>query len=318
MVKISAEMIQEFLRLHRQGIPYRAIGRTHKVDPRTVKSRVDKAAQEGEKEHWEAVSSQLDIRYLEEHHRILTRVSIKLLDIVQTEPMFVRFGDKAEKLLDRMIYAFSESCEDMLVSRGAELEPSTAANTLLIPDSMGRDPKERLGKRLWDSLKEHEPELKEGVEVWVKLWDRFQRQRTQLGRQAIGLIKKKKPELKDASSGLVQGLADTAILQGVHGFEAASLHIRETSEAKFKVFMGDVPVGVEFEMKSVDSSEVLSACQSLLDDQLCHRERLRPIVDAYERLKEALSKLEGQVDSMVIRGRPNGTCSLCPAYGLSI
>ena len=318
MGKITDEMIQEFLRLRRQGISFREIGRIQGVDPRTVKSRVDKAAQEGEREHWEAVSSQLDIRYLEEHHRILTRVSIKLLDIVQTGTMFARCGDKAEGFINRMIYAFSECCEDMLVSRGAELEPSTAANTLLIPDSMGRDPKERLGMRLWDSLMEHEPELKEGVEEWMKLWNRFQHRRTQLGRQTRGLVKEKKTELKEVSSGLAQGLADTAILQGVHGFDTISPRVRETSEAKFKVFMGDVPVGEEFEMKSAESSEVLSAWQSLLDDQLRHRERMRPIVDAYERLKEALSKLEGQVDSMVIRGRPNGTCSLCPAYGLDI
>ena len=318
MGKITDEMILDFLRLRRQGISFREIGRIQGVDPRTVKSRVENAAQEGEREHWEAVSSQLDIRYLEEHHRILTRVSMKLLDIVQTEPMFVRFGDKAEKLLDRMIYALSESCEDMLVSRGVELEPSTAANTLLIPDSMGRDPKERLGMRLWGSLKEHEPELKEGVEVWVKVWDRFQRQRTQLGREAIGLIKEKKPELKDASSSFAQGLADTAILRGVHGFDTISPRVQETSEAKLKVFMGDVPVGEEFEMKSAESSEILCAWECLLDEQLGHRERFRPMVDAYERLKEALSKLEGQVDSMVIRGRPNGTCSLCPAYGLII
>ena len=311
-------MIQEFLRLRRQGISFLEIGRIQGVDARTVKSRVDKAAQEGEREHWEAVSGQLDIRYLEEHHRILTRVSIKLLDIVQTEPMFPIYGDKAEKMLDRMIYALPESCEDMLVSRGAKLEPTTAANTLPIPDSMGRDPKERLGKRLWEALKEHEPELKEGVEEWMNLWNRFQRRRTQLGRETRGLVKEKKTELKELSSGLAQGLADTAILQGVHGFEAKSLHIRETSEAKFKVFMGDMPVGEEFEFAEEESSKILCAWQSLLDDQLGHEERLRPIADAYERLREALSKLEDLVDAIVLRGRPNETCSLCPAYGLPI
>ena len=76
MAKITDEMIQEFLRLHRQGMSYRAMGRIQGVDPRTVKSRSDKASNEAEREHWESVSRRLDIKYLEEHNRILTRVSM--------------------------------------------------------------------------------------------------------------------------------------------------------------------------------------------------------------------------------------------------
>ena len=318
MAKITDEMIQEFLRLHRQGMSYRAIGRIQGVDPRTVKSRVDRASDEAEREHWESVSRRLDIRYLEEHHRILTRVSMKLLDIVRTEPMFARCGDDAEGLINRLIYSLSESCADLLVSRGAVLDTPSAASTLLLPDSMGRDPRERLGKRLWDSLTEHEPELKEGVDIWVTLWTGFQRQRVKLGRVASGLLEKKKVDLQGVSPAVTQGLADAAIMQCVHGFDAASIRLQETSESKYKVFLGDVPLGEEFEMDSKGSSEILSAWQCFLGGQLRIEARSRPVVNAYEKLKEAVSKLEDMVDAIVLRGRPNGTCSLCPAYGLRI
>jgi len=319
VAKITDEMIQEFLRLHRQGMSYRAIGRIQGVDPRTVKSRVDRASDEAEREHWESVSRQLDIRYLEEHHRILTRVSVKLLDIVQTEPMFARCGDDAEGLINRLIYSLSESCADLLTSRGAVLDTPSVASTLLLPDSMGRDPRERLGKRLWCSLMEHEPELKEGVDIWVKLWTGFQRQRAELGQVAGRLIRERKPKLKNISPLALQGLADAAIMQCVHGFDAASIRLQKTDEAKYKVFMGDVPVGEEFEMNGTGSSEILSAWQSLLGEQLTHEEaRMRTIATAYEKLQDAVSKLEDQVDAIVLRGRPNGTCALCPAYGLRI
>ena len=85
------------------------------------------------------------------------------------------------------------------------------------------------------------------------------------------------------------------------------------------MFLGDVPLGEEFEMDSKGSSEILSAWQSLLGEQLTHEEaRMRTIATAYEKLKEAVSKLEDMVDAIVLRGRPNGICSLCPAYGLRI
>ena len=301
-----------------QGIPYRAIGRTHNVDPRTVKSWVDKASQEGEREHWESVSRQLDIKYLEEHHRILTKVSMKLLDIVQTEPMFARHSDDAESLVSRLIYTLSESCEDLLVSRGAELDLPSAASALPIPDSMNGDPRERIGQRLWDSLLEHEPGLREGVDGWVKHWTGFQRRRANLGKKASGFLQNNKVDRKGVSPALAQGLADAAIMQTVHGFDATSLRFQETSEARFKVFMGDVSLREEFEIDSKVLSEIRSVWQRVLDEQLGHKEIMRPIISAYERLRETVSELEEMVYTILLRGRPNGTCSICPAYGLSI
>ena len=198
------------------------------------------------------------------------------------------------------------------------LVTASAASTLLLPDCMGRDPKERLGKRIWCSLTEHEPDLKEGVEAWMKIWTGFQHKRANLGEEASGLLEKKKVDLQGVSPAVTQGLADAAIMQCVHGFDVASIRLQETSEAKYKVFMGDVPLGEEFEMDSKGSSEVLSAWQCFLGGQLRIEARSRPVVNAYEKLKEAVSKLEDMVDAIVLRGRPNGTCSLCPAYGLRI
>jgi len=55
----------QWIQLRRKEESYRSIGRRFDVDPRTVKSWVQKAGEEKEKEHWEAVSRQVDAKYLD-------------------------------------------------------------------------------------------------------------------------------------------------------------------------------------------------------------------------------------------------------------
>ncbi len=46
--------------------------------------------------------------------------------------------------------------------------------------------------------------------------------------------------------------------------------------------------------------------------QLLHGERIRPIKEAYRSLTETLAKIEGLVDHILLRGKPRGSCALCP------
>ena len=86
MAQITEEFVAQFIHLHRQGFSYRAIGAKYKVDPRTVQSRIQKAEGERDRDHWEAVSQQVDARYLVEHLNMQVRVSIDVQLAVRSNP----------------------------------------------------------------------------------------------------------------------------------------------------------------------------------------------------------------------------------------
>ena len=57
-----------------------------------------------------------------------------------------------------------------------------------------------------------------------------------------------------------------------------------------------------------------AACQSnkWVVEQLLHQERIRPLEDAYSSLTENVARIEDLGDNIFLRGKPAGTCFLCP------
>ena len=77
--KIDSQLVAQWIHLNRKGESYRSIGRQFDVDSRTVKSWIMRAGEEKEKEHWEAVSRQVDAKYLDEHYRMLLQIAVRRL-----------------------------------------------------------------------------------------------------------------------------------------------------------------------------------------------------------------------------------------------
>ena len=55
------ELVPLFIQRRRKGHSYRRIGLGLHVDPRTVKSRIEKAENDGDYEHWAGVRQQADL-----------------------------------------------------------------------------------------------------------------------------------------------------------------------------------------------------------------------------------------------------------------
>ncbi len=311
MAKITAEMVADFIRLHRQGQSYRAIGERYKVDGRTVKARIDKAMKAKEEEHWEAVSRQVDAKYLDEHYRLLGHVALAVLNAVRTQPLFARARDKAEALLHRMIEGgLGEPALDLLAGRGVDLDtlPTTS-----MPDRIGETPKMRLVERLLRGLMEHEATLSQAVEQWEECWDRFQQRRAEFGQEAQGLFVLGKTVGETVTTALGAAVADEVLRSTLLNHEIGALEVEEREDGRAAILLvrgssreaEDVCSGLEAELRStVDAyAQVLS--------QLRHEGRMGSVVAAYKSLMKIVSQIEDLVDTLVLRGHPLGRCALC-------
>ena len=112
--RITGEMIAEWVQLLRKGQSYRGIAREFGVDPRTVKSQFQKAIREKEKEHWEAVSRQVDVKYLDEHYRILIQVAVAILDAGHTDPVRTHHELDADYVLEQGILSAMQGLTELL------------------------------------------------------------------------------------------------------------------------------------------------------------------------------------------------------------
>ena len=310
MAKITAEMVSEFIRLHQQGYSYRAIGRTYKVDSRTVKDRIDKAKKAKEEEYWEAVSRQVDAKYLDEHYRLLVHVALAVLNAVRTQPLFARAQDRAAALLDRMTEgSLGEPALDLLTGRGVDLD---TLPTMSVPDEIGETPKRRLVQRMLHGLMEHESALSQAVEQWEGCWDRFQERRAEHGQEAQGLfVGKMVGEAVATDIGIP--VADEGLRSTLLHYEMRVPEVEEREEGKAAIVLvrgssrepEDICSGPEAEMRSgVDAyPHVLS--------QLRHEGRIGSVLAAYKSLMKIVSQIEDLVDTLVLRGHPLGRCALC-------
>lgn len=289
---ISEELVAEFIRLRQAGKSYRTIGETCKVDPRTVKSRVEKAGQEKQREHWEIVSRQVDAKYLEEHYRLLMRIAAKLPDAVRTKPMDFNHTMDAESLVDKSTQFGLQQAGDLLEGRGIDAET-------------------RMSQRLLEALMEHEPQLKIALDEWKDCWDRFQKVRSELTKQAVNLFKHKRisPEVAETL-----GIAVTreAIIVKLLKEEARSSKIENIGGEQYRLvrrnrqISGDVYKGSKQEMETAKN-----AYESVLP-QISLEVRMNPVEKAYTSLMVSVQKVEDLVERLVLIGRPQGQCNLCP------
>ena len=308
MARITEEMTAEFVRLHRLGQSYSSIAQEFRVDPRTVKSRIQRASQGTDRLHWEEVLRQVDARYLVEHYRLLVAVAIRLQQIVRTDPMIAPPGDDPGKLIERLSTMEMEGVDELLAERGVDMEREVFTS---IRDRIGEPARSRLVQRLFDALQEHEPRLQHAMVDWATSWKTFQRERLSLGKQARGLFKGKhlEGEFVDA---VAREMADSVMHLTLHGTAIGEFQIEEFGDEKAYGFIVNDLTRKEIGESPLEVIKAVSKVYGEILAQLSHVERVRPVEEAYNSVREGLEKVEGLVDTLVLKGRPEGRCRICP------
>ena len=177
--KLAPDTAVQATQLRRAGRSYREIGSLLRIDPRTAKGLAHRVEEAREREHWEAVSRQVDGRSLERHHRLLAQAARGLLRGLAPDPL-----ESAPAVLDPgplLQYHVAERLE------GEQL-PGWEGTTLGSVESEDRDTVRRWAARLVEALLEHEAILAEAWKRRNSAFRRLQQARQTLIHQAEGLL----------------------------------------------------------------------------------------------------------------------------------
>jgi hypothetical protein len=290
--KIPDELVAEFIRLRKGGQSYRTIGETCEVDPRTVKSWVERASRQKEKEHWEMVSRQVDTKYLDEHYRLLIIIAARLQNVVHTESIDFTHKQDADELIDNEIQLGLRQGGDLLKERGI-------------------DPTNRLNRRLLEALIEHEPQLKRALDQWKYRWNGFEKVRLDLAQQAVSLLEQKKLSHKVAET-LGIAVAREGIRIRLLGDEPYSSRFEDISNERSRLIRHNQQISGEvYKGPKQEVEAAKNAYESVLQ-QISHEERIRPVEDAYTSLMVSAQAVEDFIERLVLIGRPQSQCNLCP------
>ncbi len=309
MAKVTEEMIAQFIQLHRRGGSFRAIGAKFQVDPRTVKSRIEKAERDRERDHWVAVSLQVDVRYLEEHLGMLVRVSIDVQEAVQTSPF--KSARDPWGLVAALVATGLKRTGGLLESRGLDLRSPISKTNI---DRVFGLPIERLAAKLLDSLKEHEPTLEGLLDRWAGSWVKVQGGRTGLRDEAIKLFRHCKVG-EQVARALGPLAAGQAIASAFDLPGQGNLTLGERDKALTRLMWTEGKNSRQIcAVKTANVQLVYKAYEQVLE-QLLHEERIRPLQEADRSLTESVAEMEDLVDNIILRGKPQGTCFLCHRDG---
>lgn len=308
--KVDENMVADWARRRQKGQSFRSIASEYQVDARTVQGWVQKLMKEKDKEHWEAVSRQVDAKYLDEHHRLLLRAALALLGTVHTDPIMTHELD-GERLIDDGIGSVSRAAIEILKDRGINLDPQSG-NVLKSP-RFRDEAVTRLSRKLVESLIDHEPEMQQALNQWQGCWSRFQQAQQDLTGVAKNLFKQRK---------LTEGTAEELKWVVVKEALEAELRGKKAWESRIKEHDGKEVDLVRFCPENElhlckGSKEDMNAALESYDKvllQVSHIERITPLVNAYHDLQGTVQTVADLVDRMILMGKPQGRCTLCPSY----
>jgi hypothetical protein len=289
---ISDELVAEFLRLRQEGKSYRTIGKLLKVDPRTVKGRVEKAGEGKEREHWEAVSRQVDAKYLDEHYRLLIGIIASVRDTLRVNPVDFDFKRDAESLIGEAIQLGLQQSSNLLKERGLSISES-------------------LSRHLLESLMEHEPRLKVTLDEWKGHWNRFQKECGELADQACGLFiqEKLRPE---AAEPLGIAVAGEGMRIKLLGEDTRSSKVEHINDKRSRLIRSNRQISEEVHKGPKQEVEAAKNAYELVLSQVTLEQRIAPVKLAYNKLTASARNVVDSIERLVLIGRPQGRCSLCP------
>ncbi|GEM_PF-852606 len=301
--KIDDQLVAQWVHQRRKGASYRSIGREFGIDPRTVKSWIEKAGTQGGKEHWEAVSRQVDATYLEGHYRMLVQIAAAVLSAVRTDPVRAHPELTARRLIGNQILSGVQKFSRLLADRGVPEEGT-------FPEGIRGPEAERLGLKLFHALMEHEPLLKKAIEVWEAEWNRFQKERGGLIEAARNLLKYEHVE-EDAAKISVM-IVDEALRQNLRGEEPMSSREDGLEDKTFRLSRCSPGREMKVCIGSKEKVEAMRKAYEKVFSQISHEERIAPVKEILSSLEHHAQEIEDFVDRLILVGRPQGTCSLCP------
>ena len=226
MTKVTMEMAEKFRQQHVGGRSFLAIAEENDLDNKTVSHWVKKAQDALNEQHWTEVGTDLDARFLREHHQMLLAAARGVLRAVETSPKSVGPSQSAEVLLKAQVLAELQNLDEILAGRGIDVVEGE-------PGYSGEDDWDLLdgmASKLQVGLLQHLPELKAAVEQWASDWQRFRDAKDELVQETAGSFPEKieAVEAKELASNAVDLLLKSEI-------EGMNYEVPPASELEFAV-----------------------------------------------------------------------------------
>ena len=175
----------------------------------------------------------------------------------------------------------------------------------------GLDTTNRLSQRLLEALLEHEPQLKVALDNWKSGWNGFKQARSELARQAVSLFEQKK-----LSHEIANDVGRAAAREGIAGRlrreEPYSSRVEEISNERARLVRYNRQISETVSNGPKQEIEAAKNAYEFVLQQISHEERMRPVEDAYKSLIVSAQAAEDFLESLVLIGRPQGQCRLCP------
>ena len=278
--RLTEEVEEEILRLHRQGANFTQIANETDVVPRTAKAVVVRAQQRAEQAHWEGVMQEVDRESLRRHYDDLLLVGSTLLRAVEG-PIDGMTTLYPRELVVRLIEAaFTQ-----------DAEPGVEAGLVFsggrrVPLSRGTS----AAKRILSALLEHEPQLRRELKQWSDRWDQSQRSLGALGVAVKSLL------AQPAFAELTGVKANSFVEQAIAELQSAEAPRPHT----------DAPAPPQPPTIAMDT----------LEDRLRSQVRLRArdagLLDQLHATRDARDQFRDALEILTLRGHPSGRCALCP------
>lgn len=328
--KITPEIQDLIVHLHRvEGRKYKDIARQVHLDWRTVKGAIERESKFQDQEHWHAVTRQVDAQLLHHHYRTVILLALELESTFSQDP--ISSSQDARTLLNRaLMRAVDHATERRAVNRAKEsrlLDRATEEGPLLPrplrngSDGGASDARvARYGQRLFQALREHEPQLGKFMHWWMGSWDAFALDRQKLARGLEDAQKLKDELLKlglpaSQAATTTSGVLIEALEHKVKGMPLMEFQTetRGTDSIAIKRVRQEDPQQV----REVYVGNAADAVQTIYEKALCWALQQPAVWDKLNNANQDITKwalsINNCLDTLVLRGRPAGKCGLCPS-----
>lgn len=316
--KITPEIQNRILQLHREGHKYNSIASLVGLDWRTVKGVVARVAKIQEQEHWQAVTRQVDSQILQQHYKLLLAVAQELEREINRQPISRPPHQTAQTILDLTL---SEA------ARRAAGQALLPAGLLVTREDFANARVARYGQRVFKGLQEHEPQLGKFIERWAHSCDAFASERQKLaerlehaqileGKQTLVARLLKQGLTESQAADIVSAILTEALEHQVQGMQLMEFQgeargtdiivitrVRKDPDQIHEVYSG----------KGADASTVRTVYENALSWVLQQPEVWDKLSNAYRDIAKWTEEVNKCLDTLVLRGRPAGRCNLCPS-----
>jgi len=309
--KVTEETVATIRQLRERGKKDSEIARELDLDRRTVTSAAQKVGKVVDYLHWEAVSQKVDSELLYQHQKDLTQLAVGVQERTTSDLTGLPLSHPGFDSRRSLHLAFERLSEDGWLGGRTAKSPLDEYQELSRQESLPPDRLYRLGDRLMECLDQHEPELARALEVWRAGYDLCQEARA-------GLLRDAEAALGEGPAGIAPpGEIAMAVLR-----EACEHSFHQTAGARFttqeqegnQIQLFRLIGRSEAPVYRGDSEGVAEASERyrLVLDAALGSPGLRAATDAFRGLETGRASIDAVTDGIVIRGRPNGRCELCP------